>query len=413
MTIAAKQVALKVGSFQVENLGVDSASYFPGYGLGPSSKFAYCAYGIGDTEEEAFQDCLEMVAQQGFDIDGETEERIRAEYGAIDDSTTVAEYLDWDKETIEEVASSGEESYFHVGIKWNCRQEERFGRVKKLTGIEFLRYEDYCPQGPSRRYSGLQDWGYTRRIDPDCKTVSYGDLKPADCPESATAYLEALSDDSTEEGELYFYLPYASGSDYSGSTVEKANHRAFQESYGQEPFVWEATGGFDTYATVIGLTGLLECPDDTFDLILGVIEGLDRYPLIDDEALSNLESELADEAWESWVASDFRRALEKKFDGIDFDWPNDADLRSFFERKREEANEYWESESCGPSVFVRVEKVAEGIALADLDDWTVKYIVSWGDVGQETEEYTSETEAIERVESLRAAGFIGASYMEA
>ena len=32
------------------------------------------------------------------------------------------------------------------------------------------------------------------------------------------------------------------------------------------------------------------------------------------------------------------------------------------------------------------------------------------DVGQETEEYTSESEAIERVNSLRAAGFIGASY---
>jgi hypothetical protein len=286
-------------------------------------------------------------------------------------------------------------------------------RVKKLLRIEFLRYEDYCPQGPSKRYSGLQDWGYVRRIDPDCKTVSYGDLKPADCPESATAYLESLSEDSTEEGELYFFLPYASGSDYSGSTVEKANHRAFQESYGQESFVWEATGGFDTYATVIGLTGLLECPDDAFDLIMGVIEGLDRYPLIDDEALSNLETEGADEAWESWVASDFRRALEKKFDGIDFDWPNDADLRSFFEQKREKANEYWESESCGPSVFVRVEKVAEGIALADLDKWIVKYIVSWVDVGQETEEYTSETEAIERVESLRAAGFIGASYVEA
>jgi hypothetical protein len=64
-------------------------------------------------------------------------------------------------------------------------------------------------------------------------------------------------------------------------------------------------------------------------------------------------------------------------------------------------------------VFVRVEKVAEGIALADLDNWIVKYLVSWVDVWQETEEYTSETGAIERVESLRAAGFIGASYVEA
>ena len=51
--------------------------YFQGYGLGPRSKFNYCAYGIGDTEEEALADCLDMAAQQGFHVDGETEERIR------------------------------------------------------------------------------------------------------------------------------------------------------------------------------------------------------------------------------------------------------------------------------------------------------------------------------------------------
>ena len=201
-------------------------------------------------------------------------------------------------------------------------------RIKKLANVDFLHYQDYCPQGPSSRYSGLQEWGYTRRIDPDSKAVSYGDLmQPADCPESAVKYLEALSTDATEEGELYFFLPYASGSDYSGSTVEKANCREFLESYGEEGFVWEAHGGHNTYAVVLGLTGLLECPDDTFDAILGIVEGLENYPLIDDEALSNLETEGADEAWESWVAGDFRRALEKKFDGVDFEWPSDSDLR--------------------------------------------------------------------------------------
>jgi len=40
----------------------------------------------------------------------------------------------------------------------------------------------------------------------------------------------------------------------------------------------------------------------------------------------------------------------------------------------------------------------------------VLYVVTYVDAGQETEEYTSESEAIERVDSLRAAGFIGASY---
>jgi len=404
ITATQRPVSLRVGEFSIESLGVEYPDYFQGFGLGPDSEFHYCAYGIGDTEEEAFQDCLEMVAQLGFCIDDETEARIREGYGPIDDETTAAEYLD-----LEEFEDSP--AYVHIGIKWNCREEERLARIKKLANVGFLHYQDYCPQGSSSRYSWLQEWGYTRRIDPDGKTVSYGDLMhPDDCPESAVEYLEGLSTDATEEGELYFFLPYATGSDYSGSTVEKANCREFLESYGEEAFVWAARGGFNTYAVVLGLTGLLECPDDTFDAVMGVIEGLEDYPLIDDEALSNLEMEGADEAWESWVAGDFRRALEKKFDGVEFEWPSDSDLRPFFEKRAEKANEYWFNEGYGPDMYIRLDKIVEGIDLDSLRDYSVLFVVTYTDVGQETEEFTSESEAIERVDSLRAAGFIGASY---
>ena len=403
ITATQRPVSLRVGDFQVESLGVEWPDYFQGYGLGPRSTFHYCAYGIGNTEEEALADCLEMTAQQGFDVDEATEEHIRAEYGPADDSETALEALGVEEET-------DETPFFHVGIKWNCREEERLERVKKIRQVEFLRYEDYCPQGPSARYSGLQEWGYTRRIDPDSKAVSYGDLKPADCPESAVNYLRALSTDATEEGEVYFFLPYASGSDYSGSTVEKANHKEFLESYGEEQFVCEAHGGFDTYAVVLGLTGLLECADDTFNAILDIIEGLEDYPLINDEALSTLESDLADEAWDCWVAGDFRRALEKKFDCAEFEWPSDSDLRTFFEKKAEKANEYWFNEGYGPDMYIRVDRIVEGIDLDDLADYTLLFVVTYVDVGQETEEFSSESEAIERVDSLRAAGFMGASY---
>jgi len=365
-TTTQRPVTLRLGEFQVEYIGVEWPDYFQGYGLGPSSRYAYCAYGIGNTEEEALADCLEMVAQQGFDVDGETEERIRAEYGPADDSETALEALGVEEET-------DESPFFHVGIKWSCREEERLARIRKIADLEFLRYQDYRPQGPSALYSARQEWGYTRRIDPDSKSVSYGDvMDPDNCPASAVKYLEGLSTDPTEHGELYFFLPYATGSDYSGSTVEKANHKAFLESHGEEGFVWDAHGGFDTYAVVLGLTGLLECPDDTFDAVMGVVEGLKDYPLIDEEALSELEMELADEAWECWGGYEFRKALEAKFDGTDFDWPDGSDFRSFFEQKREEANEYWESESCGPSVFVRIERVVEKIDFADVAQWVVK-----------------------------------------
>ena len=53
ITATQRPVSLRVGEFQVESLGVEWPDYFQGYGLGPRSTFHYCAYGIGDTEEEA------------------------------------------------------------------------------------------------------------------------------------------------------------------------------------------------------------------------------------------------------------------------------------------------------------------------------------------------------------------------
>jgi hypothetical protein len=85
-------------------------------------------------------------------------------------------------------------------------------------------------------------------------------------------------------------------------------------------------------------------------------------------------------------------------------------LRPFFEKRAEKANEYWFNEGYGPDMYIRLDKVVEGIDLDTLAPYTVLFVVTYVDVGQQTEEYTSESEAIERVDSLRAAGFIGASY---
>ena len=107
----------KLGEFSVETLGVEYPDYFQGYGLGPNSAYQSCTYGIGDTEEEALDDCLEMMAQTGeFDFTDSDEKRIREAFGACDSSTTVADYLDLDESADDD---DGESAWFHVGIKWN------------------------------------------------------------------------------------------------------------------------------------------------------------------------------------------------------------------------------------------------------------------------------------------------------
>lgn len=105
-----------LADFQVESLGIDTPSSFTGYGVA-FSKFAFCAYGVGNTEGEALADCIEMMSQAaGFDLTEDVEKRIRDAFGEVDE-TTVAEALDTPGDVDED--DCGEESLFHVGIKWN------------------------------------------------------------------------------------------------------------------------------------------------------------------------------------------------------------------------------------------------------------------------------------------------------
>ena len=114
-TIEAKKVVL--GAFEVVSLGIETNCYFCGFG---SEGYNYATYGVGDTEEEALADCMEMMAQAaGFDFDETIEAAIRAEYGETDDSTTVADELGCEEEEEDDDWGSGVDTMFHVGIRWN------------------------------------------------------------------------------------------------------------------------------------------------------------------------------------------------------------------------------------------------------------------------------------------------------
>jgi hypothetical protein len=236
--------------------------------------------------------------------------------------------------------------------------EARFTRLRKIPNIAFARYDDYRAVG--RR------WEAVTRADGD---VPCRNLKRADSPESAEKYLRALSIDNSASGEIYFYAPCASGSDYSGSLIELSNHNVLIENYGKDKeLVFSAYGGYGTYAAVVSLTGLLTCADDVADSLLDRLEGLADYPLLDEEAYSALEAKFADLAWEAGVAEDFRRAVERRFDGIEFDWPADDVLRIVFERLADEAGCYWYNEDAD-SMVIDVECIVEGATLNDFADY--------------------------------------------
>jgi hypothetical protein len=120
-------------------------------------------------------------------------------------------------------------------------------------------------------------------------------------------------------------------------------------------------------------------PDD----IAEALDGLDRYPLLDEDHHTNLEMEGEQEAWDDWAKSDYVHALEKAFESeldsiaddyeIEFDVygkpidtevdlanVEEGDLASHFYHWAEAAGEYWETE--GTSRHINVDAIAEAAA---------------------------------------------------
>lgn len=131
-------------------------------------------------------------------------------------------------------------------------------------------------------YRKIEENGYKAYGD---DYVSYGCLK------------------DTEEGD-YIEVPYATFSDYSGSTVEYSNYRTFLDRYGEFDGVKELRGGFYTRGIIVKISSLT-------DVMLDDINGLLDYPLMDEEDFSELEYNLA---------VDEIARIAKELDGYDDVW---------------------------------------------------------------------------------------------
>lgn len=179
---------------------------------------------------------------------------------------------------------------------------------------------------------------------------------------SLTTYGRNWSNEGRAERSRRYFLPEHLGfSDYSGCMVERANVKAFAEMFATGEDVWwfRAIGGHGTEAIVVDSHMV---PDDVLTEVTETLGALTEYPCIDEELVSEMETEAEGPAWESWVRSDFTRALAEYVSWLE--WPRDAisdvddgKLREAFETVRERANEYWRIET-GGGAWVDVERVA-------------------------------------------------------
>jgi CheY-like chemotaxis protein len=249
-------------------------------------------------------------------------------------------------------------------------------------------------------------YGYEDDVRDVC-SISFGDLKNMELRELEFVYIdrEDLDRDNLES----YYIPlhnifvvpqYMQGSDYGGSLVDAANKKAFLEEYeGTEggEGILEMYGGHGSFGVAIPLRVYLEN-----DEIQSTLHGLEDYPVVCEETLSQLEMEGAEEAWESWVEGDFVSAVEGRL-GIEdleedeekteearrfyqqqqqliyldshdpekFGWEVIKNIRELFEVARERAGEEWFNE--GQDMTIRVEEVAKEVTLTDLQQSTLSF----------------------------------------
>ena len=166
---------------------------------------------------------------------------------------------------------------------------------------------------------------------------------------------------------LLFVPDYCQSGDYGGAVHYLSNARELLRTF-SGPECRELIGSYGSHGVAID-------PRYVSDDLLESLQSLESYPVLNEEALGELEIELQSEAWESYLASDFRRELERLLcdllsahyeDGDDeraeksVESLSEDQLWNLFANATEEANIYWEHEY--NAMWISCREVAESLS---------------------------------------------------
>ena len=178
---------------------------------------------------------------------------------------------------------------------------------------------------------------------------------------------------------------------YDAPAMRASNQRIVESNWSEHPALLDVDGmpGIDPRF----------CADDKGLELLELLEGLETYPVLDEDDTSELELERQGEAWDSWACREWRQevcnglaaycpAAELEHNAFGPHtasyWADDhlealeqqlgaaaleAKLLELFNACADSANQYWEEESDG-SQYIRISHVAQALELQDLRDLT-------------------------------------------
>ena len=235
------------------------------------------------------------------------------------------------------------------------------------------------PEGEPPKPGEEIDWSEDPD-DPDAQTSTHA------------AYATVVSErrewvESNLEWDEYAELwcvKYCGFSDYSGSTVERSNSEVLDEKF---DFVQTATGGHGSVWTGIPEEALGTVSDEDWDSFKEVVEGLDGYPLLDDEHHSEMEMKLQNEAWDSDYRDELKKEAIRKTDDplMKFTYASMTDAE--WDAVRYELEGHgdgrfeWHDEH--GSMYVNVERAFERMDKDELPDYSTQFAAAalavWND----------------------------------
>lgn len=157
-------------------------------------------------------------------------------------------------------------------------------------------------------------------------------------------------------------LPHASYSDYHGSYVDKANSEAFKELF---PELVETSGGrHGSTVTGIGEDNRKTISEEDYERLKETVEGLENYPLIDEDKHSTMQMEARWEYWKEYGRDGVREALVKKFAGnTDVQIAVVLQDDSFWDTMcREKDWDQYINEETGLNMYMREESVVQRLS---------------------------------------------------
>lgn len=165
--------------------------------------------------------------------------------------------------------------------------------------------------------------------------------------------------EQSRKGTVELFFPsHLSGSDYSGSSLERSNYGVFVEEYAKTlGTLWfETPGSHGTFGVAIRM----DCADVD---ILETLQALSDYPIMDEDHMSNLEMEEQNKQWESSDRYDFVRQLEKRSE-MELDNVEVDDIDTLAHEAMQGLELYYQAD--GADHYIDVKALADAVPVQDI-----------------------------------------------